>query len=253
MPSATLPPGRRPRVRDLAQILHEHSDPIDFTQNIFVSLDDRLRLAHDLASAVFEFHKMNWWHKNISSYNILFFGEKTSTLPMDGAVDSPFRPFRKMNLGPPSLIGFSQSRPSDAKYTNPIHSASELLFAYWHPDYAGADSVNMGNNSKYQNYQAEYDYYGLGLVLLEVGLWCSLNRMVDTIRKKTHIEIRTILRRDWLPFLAAYAGDAYLEAVDVCLSGRLSEFGKVSDHERVCETFERLVLRPLDKLSSKSV
>jgi serine/threonine protein kinase len=253
MSSATLPPGRRPRVRDLAQILHEHSDPVDYTQNIFVSLDDRLRLAHDLALAVFEFHKMNWWHKNISSYNILFFGEKTSTLPMDGAVDSPFRPFQKVNLGPPSLIGFSQSRPSDAKYTNPIHSAGELLFAYWHPDYAGADSVNVGNNSKYQNYQAEYDYYGLGLVLLEVGLWIPLSRMVDTIRKKTHIEIRTILRRDWLPILAAYAGDAYLEAVDVCLSGRLSEFGKVSDHEQVCETFERLVLRPLDKLSSKSV
>ncbi|KAK4117606.1 kinase-like protein [Canariomyces notabilis] len=193
----------RPRVRDLAQVLREHADPFDYEQRIIVSLDDRLQLAHDLATAVFEFHKMNWWHKNISS------------------------------------------RLGDADYSNKMHSEA-ACFAYWHPDYAGADAADMQTAS---GYLAEYDYYGLGLVLLEIGIWCPLWRMVN-INTTERGEIRAQLRSLWVPLLASAVGNKYAQAVDACLSGKLSECqsGKVTDKEKVDLAFEQLVLRPLGTL-----
>jgi serine/threonine protein kinase len=232
----------RPRVRDLAQVLREHADPFDYEQRIIVSLDDRLQLAHDLATAVFEFHKMNWWHKNISSYNVLFFGENTSSHSIADGVESVVR---KVNLDSPALIGFSHIRLGDADYSNKMHSEA-ACFAYWHPDYAGADAAEMQTAS---GYLAEYDYYGLGLVLLEIGIWCPLWRMVN-INTTERGEIRAQLRRLWVPLLASAVGNKYAQVVDACLSGKLSESqsGKVTDKEKVDLAFEQLVLRPLGTL-----
>ncbi|KAI1778661.1 hypothetical protein F4818DRAFT_438815 [Hypoxylon cercidicola] len=162
-------PGKRPGVFDLAELFREYPDPIMFENNICVGLDDRVRLAHDLSAAVFEFHKMKWLHKNISSFSILFFGEKTVAAGGIGQEDSLRKNtgdgkgrLRKVNIGMPSLIGFSHSRPGNADYSNKMHSADEALFAYRHPDYAGADAVDISSAT---GYLAEYDYYGLGLVL----------------------------------------------------------------------------------------
>lgn len=114
---------------------------------------------------------MKWLHENISSYNILFFGDKTTSIAVggndvDGQLDGKGR-LRKVNLRMSSLIGFSHSRPVNANYSNKMHSADEALFAYRHSDYAGTDAVDLSSAT---GYLAEYDYYGLGLVMLEIGL-----------------------------------------------------------------------------------
>ncbi|KAI1353853.1 hypothetical protein F5Y01DRAFT_322630 [Xylaria sp. FL0043] len=260
-------PGTRLKVSHLARILSKYPDPIDSVNMIIVTLDDRLRLAQTLATAVFEFHKMNWFHKNISSYNVLFFNQGTTTYAIndkdsssnnddddddgdftDGGSDTGADVnVRKVNLDQPSLIGFSHSRPGDAEYSNKMHSADEALFAYRHPDYAGADAANLASAS---GYLAEYDYYGLGLVLLEIGLWNPLWEMVE-VKSMERKKIRAELRRRWVPLLVPCVGEVYAKAVDDCLSGKLSRFGKASEKEKVDEAFERLVLGPLNRLVVK--
>ncbi|KAI0968147.1 hypothetical protein F4678DRAFT_203827 [Xylaria arbuscula] len=248
-----------PRVSHLAEILSEHPDPIDFEKMVIISLDDRLRLAYSLASAVFEFHKMNWLHKNISSYNVLFFNEGIESYAIndedstninadnDNADDDIDGTVHKVNLDHPSLIGFSHSRPGNADYSNKMHSAEEALFAYRHPDYAGADAANLASAS---GYLAEYDYYGLGLVLLEIGLWHPLWEMVQ-VSTTERSRMRTELRRRWVPLLVPSVGEAYAKAVDDCLSGKLSRSGAAPGKESVDEAFEGLVLRPLGRLAAK--
>ncbi|KAI3334723.1 hypothetical protein F4824DRAFT_467022 [Ustulina deusta] len=247
-PSATT----HPKVSDLAEILIGYPQPSDSERMLIISLDDRLHLAYSLATAVFEFHKMNWFHKNISSYNILFFGKRTSNFSLNAAYndsddDGINDAIRKVNLDMPSLIGFSHSRPGNADYSNKMHSAEEALFAYRHPDYAGADAANLASAS---GYLAEYDYYGLGLVLLEIGMWYPLCNMVE-VRNKERSKIRTQLRQEWVPHLVPTVGEAYAKAVDDCLSGRLSRFGKAPEKESVDEAFERLILGPLRRLADK--
>ncbi|KAI1827043.1 hypothetical protein F4861DRAFT_466749 [Xylaria intraflava] len=250
-------------VSDLAEIINEHPDPINFIDRIIISLDDRLQLAYSLATAVFEFHKMNWFHKNISSYNVLFFNQTTAAYAINdkdgtnvddsndhanGRRNDTFEgTVHKVNLDLPFLIGFSHSRPGNADYSNKMHSAEEALFAYRHPDYSGADAANPASAS---GYLAEYDYYGLGLVLLEIGLWHPLWRMVE-VSKTERSKMRAELRRDWVPFLVPSVGEAYAKAVDDCLSGRLSRFGDTPEKESVDEAFERLVLGPLNRIVVK--
>ncbi|RYP42724.1 hypothetical protein DL768_010280 [Monosporascus sp. mg162] len=248
--------GKQPRVFDLAELFREYTNPIEFHRNIFVGLDDRIQLAHELAAAVFEFHKMDWLHKNISSYNVLFFGEKTTSYRVgtevytggtdidgDGDIDKSCP--RKVNLKQPFLIGFSHSRPGSADYSNKMHSADEALFPYRHPDYSGADAADLPTAS---GFLAEYDYYSLGLVLLEIGLWNPLWHMVR-IRTMAKSKIRDTLCRTWIPFLASTVGETFAKAVDTCLSGRLSRFGRAPEKDKVDERFERLVLGPLHNLA----
>ncbi|RSM07724.1 hypothetical protein CDV31_008504 [Fusarium ambrosium] len=155
----------RPRVRHLAEVLgmFRSPSPIDHDLGLFVSINERLRLARDLAAAVFEFHKIEWWHKSISSYNVLLFFYDDTTKVNHGssrmrnkANDAP--PPRKLPLGRPSLIGFSHSRPGNADYSNKMHGDSARV-PYRHPRYAGADAPDA---SKAGGYLAEYDYYSLG-------------------------------------------------------------------------------------------
>ncbi|KAI1429753.1 hypothetical protein F5Y12DRAFT_334950 [Xylaria sp. FL1777] len=262
--TSTSEPAIRPRVSHLAGILSDYPDPIDFERRIIISLDDRLGLAYSLTTAIFEFHKMNWFHKNISSYNVLFFNEGTATYSLNnedspsvkdndddyadgrsgGGIDGTLR---KVNLDLPSLIGFSHSRPGNADYSNKMHAAEEALFAYRHPDYAGADAANPASAS---GYLAEYDYYGLGLVLLEIGLWHPLWEMVQ-VDSTERSEMRAELRRRWVPLLVPSVGETYAKAVDDCLSGKLSRFGKAPEKESVDEAFEGLVLGPLSRLAAK--
>ncbi|RSM01319.1 hypothetical protein CEP52_008626 [Fusarium oligoseptatum] len=154
----------RPRVRHLAEVLgmFRSPSPIDHDLGLFVSINERLRLARDLAAAVFEFHKIEWWHKSISSYNVLLFFYDDTTKVNRGKSRTTNEgndpPPRKLSLGRPSLIGFSHSRPGNADYSNKMHGDSARV-PYRHPRYAGADAPDA---SKAGGYLAEYDYYSLG-------------------------------------------------------------------------------------------
>jgi serine/threonine protein kinase len=110
------------------------------------SLGQRFRLAQTLASAIGEFHKVGWLHRRISPHNIVF-------PQIDGCPD----------YDNPYLTGFSHSRRD---------SSNEFTEG---PGQQHQNYQHSGYIKKPQRYRAEFDFYSLGIVLLEIARWQLLD------------------------------------------------------------------------------
>jgi serine/threonine protein kinase len=159
-------------------------------------LEDRYRLALALASSVAEFHKVGWVHKCLSSYSVVLF-HPGSTIRFDPTC-----------FQSPSIIGFSHSRPDVANaYTRgPQGNERE---EYLHPDYT----------ERKGQYEAVYDYYSLGMILLEIGLWMSVVKFRTDGRISTPRTLRDELLMRRVPLLGHAMGHKYYEVVKYCLEG----------------------------------
>ncbi|KAK3379118.1 kinase-like domain-containing protein [Lasiosphaeria ovina] len=186
-------------------------------------LDDRLKLAYDVAVSVLEFHKVNWMHKSISAHNVLCFTAK-HTSPAEW-------------LRSPYLVGFNHSRPDepDAFTEGPARSSEHK--EYQHPSYAASPQ-------RHRPYRPEYDYYSLGILLLEIGTWESFADAVsENLRRPPHQKSgRRDLLEKRLAVLAHLMGRRYREVVRVCFDWELSE--EQSQQSR-CIDFEKLVVSQL--------
>lgn len=120
------------------------------TTNNLPALNECLSLATKLAATLLDLRKATLLHKSISSSNIVLFSGKKSHL----------RHFY--------LIGFNHARPNDPKAFTEGPPPSPNARRYHHPDYTIA-SMRRGNR-----FRLEYDYYSLGLMLLEIGLWDTI-------------------------------------------------------------------------------
>ncbi|KAK2821846.1 hypothetical protein FQN49_007616 [Arthroderma sp. PD_2] len=168
------------------------------------SLGDRFRLARDLATSVLDFHKIGWLHKTISSFSIVFF---TDYSPATISLCQPF------------LIGFGHSRPDQKDvYTEGPNLPSNYL-NYQEPKYINGETT----------YLPTCDYYSLGIVLLEIGLWKPL---ADITKKSlgSPEKTRQYLLENRVPLLSHSMGNHYRDAVWACLSG---EFSTVSENASV--------------------
>lgn len=65
----------------------------------------------------------------------------------------------------------------------------------------------------------KYDIYGLGLILLEIGLWTPIGDLYKP--KYTLADFKLRIEKIWIPKLGAKCGSAYMRAVETCL--RLSD------------------------------
>ena len=161
------------------------------------SLEARFQLVRQLTSAVSELHKARWLHKNISSFTIIFADdtgqENMKTLP------SPY------------FIGFNHSRPDDPNsFSNEYEYRLEVM-DYHHPYY-----IKRGDRIRFE---IRFDIFSLGLVLLEIGLWKSINRMH---RGKPGTPPQTaldILIEKHVPQLGFAMGGKYQSIVLQCLTG----------------------------------
>lgn len=177
-----------PDISTLQTVLEKHQPPY---------LGGRFRLAQTLATVVLEFHKVAWLHKSISSLNIAFVHPKGS--PWQNAVDCPY------------LLGFANSRPDGpGPFSTWLYESNRAFMDSQHPDY-------LKHKGKVR-YRAEFDYYSLGMVLLEIGHWKPLNKMKAKIPGSPE-EILSHLRRIDVPALAFPMGTTYRDVVDACLSG----------------------------------
>ena len=176
-------------------------------------LGERFRLAHDLARAVYELHTVSWLHRNISASNIVFFCKKEADV-----------------IDPQSFyfIGFAQSRADrDLTYTDgPISDEY-----YEHPEHL----------SRRERYQMRHDYYALGMLLLEIGLWKLLPDAIPDWpsildKKKTVIE-------EIIPQLGAAMGTSYRDAVLACLDDKPS--GAMQRGQKVPMVFRSEVVERL--------
>jgi serine/threonine protein kinase len=183
--------------------------------------------AHTLACALLKFHKANWLHKGISSYNIIYFpssGEKLA-----------------LSFSHPYLIGFNHSRENN-DYAFTVGPSPDIKVRdYQHPEYrSGSPSLR---------FKEEFDYFSLGIVLLELGLWRTLSSMTKGKETATSSEIREYLLDEKVPSLGSYMGKVYRDVVRICIAG-CEPFITGDKSEPAWYAFQSMVVEPLFKCLS---
>ena len=180
------------------------------------SLDQVFAIAIRLIRIVVTMHRANWLHKNISSFNIIFFPDRFASIAE--AMASPY------------FIGFNHSRLNlEEAATKPPGPQLE----YQHPEYLKGR----------KRFCQEYEYYSVGLVLLELGFWAPLSEIVGKILGSPE-QMKEALLKTRMSILKTYMGSAYADAVTACLR---NDFGGSSEPAEVREVFERMVLRKIEK------
>ncbi|CEL08486.1 hypothetical protein ASPCAL11635 [Aspergillus calidoustus] len=192
-------------------------------------LERKFQLALGLASTVLAFHKVGWLQKSISTFNIIF------RCP-DGATADEI-------LCSPYLVGFLSSRQAnDSAFSEgPIAQIQRAAILYEHPDYS---------KKKDARFKQRFDYYSLGIVLLELGLW----RIVPEDRKKLVEFSRYVLDRP-LTALGQSMGSKYKEAVRACLVGLQEDecYGSRTDEETSAEMCIRFKVEVIDRIAQCNV
>lgn len=216
----------RTRLRSLSEVLEKTKDSRNRP-----SLDDRFKLAWLMASSVLEFHKVGWMHKSISAYNVLFF--TSSDQPSQFWIRGPY------------IIGFNRSRPDQPAAFTEGPSMDLKSQSYQHPGYV-EDRLR---------FCLGFDYYSLGLLLLGIGLWQTVDEMVTKIGPTSQEEIpdRLLLKR--VPLLNHAMGTGYCQAVRSCITWtadhRTDAQENLTEEEKVMSllNFERSVVEPLARCS----
>lgn len=177
--------------RTLLSLIHNTRD-----QELRPSLGDIFRLAQYLARCVHEWHKVDWLHKNISALNVIF---------SPGQSDSP-----AASIAQPYIIGFNHSRPDEKNAFTLGPPANPEQMDYCHPKYLKEGS----------GYRREYDYYSLGIVLLEIGIWRTLSSLSSTFKgdDQSPEKLREFLLKKYVARLHSTVGKVYQSAVRACLT-----------------------------------
>ncbi|KAK6352409.1 hypothetical protein TWF730_009236 [Orbilia blumenaviensis] len=201
------------------------------------SLGSRFSLALTLARSLSGFHKVGWLHKSISAYNVLLL------IPSSAAAST----IASNWLEEPYLIGFNHSRQDDALAFTLGPDDNKKAIQYYHPDYIQAS----GPGSK-APYRLQYDYYSLGLVLLEIGLWGSLSNLGQIGKRgpNSNREMRDYLLQKRVVLLGHTMGVEYQAAVHACLKGfeLVQDAGPGSTKNTVLQLkFEEEVLQRLHR------
>ncbi|KAH6842425.1 hypothetical protein B0I37DRAFT_381903 [Chaetomium sp. MPI-CAGE-AT-0009] len=187
-------------------------------------LEDRLRIARGLIKTVYQMLSVNWVHKGISSANILLFDESEVNSLSEGRAYLCGFDFARRDAD----IELSEKLPS--VYKNSCPSLDERL--YWHPDRNrdhGSPHNADENTRATPRYRREFDVYSLGVVLLEIGLWCPAQRLLKDCRTEDLVVFAEELRKTYVPELRGRMGRVYAEIVTCCLEG-LGRFGQDSGH-----------------------
>ncbi|KAK0726622.1 hypothetical protein B0T21DRAFT_37824 [Apiosordaria backusii] len=141
-----------------------------------LDLGIRFKIAQKLLNSLHLMHTAGWMHKKIRADNILFFPSQDR----DGEPDPS-----RLDFDTPFLAGFHSARleievssalevaAKPLEHIRPLQGLGKVLNAprvialdaYQHPEYRY--NVNLP-------YRNQYDLYGAGAVLLELGLWETL-------------------------------------------------------------------------------
>ncbi|GAB1319486.1 hypothetical protein MFIFM68171_09696 [Madurella fahalii] len=183
-----IPPGTQPVT------LHRLLDAEDPPHTL---LEYRFRLAFDICRCIYTFHRVGWLHRNLHSMNVLFF-------PPNGAKKAEW-------AKEPRILGFAGSRENQLdSHTHGPDIDSELQ-SYQHPEYL----------THHAHYREEFDYYSVGMILLEIGLWRTLSRITRAKHFKgiSDEEFRREVLTRKVPKLGIMMGTSYMEATRMCLEG----------------------------------
>ena len=181
-------------------------------------IGQKFLLAKTLATCLQDVHLSGWVHKDINSYNILFF----RSVGQLGEED-----YRR-----PSLIGFQYSREDEQDAYTSGPDLSDKTSQYRHPRYREGSS----------SFKREFDYYSLGLVFLEIGLWECLSN-VDKSRLMSPSKLKDECIRICGRQVLERMGPIYKGVVMTCLGTDSQLNGAEED---VAIDFQRDVIERLD-------
>lgn len=162
------------------------------------ALENRFRMALRLTEQLHSLHARELAHGNINSSSIIF------TTTTNESETSRLEQLRK-----PLWASFDLF----SKCTIEGVRRAINFNIYRHP----LDEPN--NTTREFAADMKYDLYGLGLVLLEIGLWTPVGDLYKP--KYTLPDFKLRLEKIWIPKLGAKCGSAYMRAVETCL--RLSD------------------------------
>lgn len=153
------------------------------------NLGDIFTLAKDISSCILALHQAGWLHKSISSHQILVFTQSADTA--------------HNHLSTAVLVGFNESRQEISTIT--LGPTSEFP-QYQHPLY-----------QERTTFRQSFDYFSLGIVLLELGLWCPISNLKAVHSELSPDECRRKLIGSYVPMLGERIGVIYQDAVNFCL------------------------------------
>ncbi|KAI4197139.1 MAG: hypothetical protein LQ346_003056 [Caloplaca aetnensis] len=183
---------RKLKVATLLSFLYHGADT-DSTN--MPSLEDRFRLAFNLASSLLHLHAKKVFHRNINSRNVIFFRNDETEL------SGSDKPWKKGIIRRPFLTSFDQPSEDHGEVDE-----SFISNIYRHPSY------ERGQRSRFK---AVYDIYSLGLILLEIGLWMPISKLWKT--RYTRAQFKNRLQTIYTKKLSGKCGTKYMKVVEFCL------------------------------------
>ena len=200
-------------------------------------LSDRIQLAHKIATCILYIHAVNWLHKALRSDSIMVFTKEN-----------------KYDLEHPLITGYEYARPDRDGETTTGGASNPWREIYAHPMYQGGATKG--------GYRKSFDIYSLGVILLEIAYWKSIEMIMEIDPGKAPTkDLFQICERllapdsEYLEYVRANLGDKYCDAVTSCLNAR-SAFG-ISKNEaesnvqvgaRLQRNFTALVVDSLEQI-----
>ncbi|KAL1631908.1 hypothetical protein SLS56_004113 [Neofusicoccum ribis] len=195
----------------------------------YISLSDRLRLAHALAVAVENFHRVGWVHKELRSNNVCFLSPRKEE-------DHARSPADDLDLSSPWLFGFDYARATDAG-TRLDEDQSLENNVYRHPDRWGRPNVK---------FTKVHDVYSLqGVVLFEVANWKDVRSVIKLGKHISTSDVRKGIDKKCSEKLPFMVGQVFTNAIKACLDFETPTQGK-NEYE-VQRHFQEEILSPLEK------
>lgn len=180
------------------------------------SLNDRFSMAYTLALSLSNVHASCWVHKNIWSRGILLFLETPSGVNATEIHDHRLKPKSGNRIvSYLSDWGYARSEQQGTDMRSDFEVEPNL---YRHPRRQGRPT---------QQFSRVHDIYALGVVLLEIGLWATLSRVMESKIREAENSGRLPKPKMILDELVARAalhlpkemGLGYTQAVLSCLRG----------------------------------
>lgn len=162
------------------------------------SLANRFLIAHTLANTIQNIHCSLWVHKNIWSKGVIVTDSPNTKRPSREAYTVPY------------LAGWGVARPSEAN-TNKVANHDVFANLYRHPKRQGQPDTS---------FRSEHDLYALGVVLIEIGCWQTVDQIFEAVITKGHMpktKVETWWRKEGRTLLNVEVGEGFSEAVDWCL------------------------------------
>lgn len=212
----------------------QHRSLLSFLQNgadtdgaNMPDLENRYRLAFNIASSLKRLHATGLSHGSVTSNNVVFFVDSSELTDKE-------KPWKGPILRKSYLTGYRQNAP---KAPNPEQETS-FDDIYYHPNI-----INGGTDP----YMLAHDYYSLGLILLEIGLWMPIGKFWKP--KYTRADFKQRLQNIYLRKLSAKCGSQYMHAALYCMEAA-DDASKGADslgHQALEETFVSKVIKPLER------